>query len=388
MTIASRVARLEVFPLELPFVEAFRHATMDRTACDSVLVKITLENGVVGWGEGVPRAYVTGETQATMVEHIMGPIAKALFARSWCSPVSTGDLITIGMRLPTVSEGAVLAANAAHCAVELALVDALLRAAQMSLSELLISARNDVVYSAAITATSVEATEKVAKRLKLVGFRDWKVKVGFPDDDERLAAVRRIIGPDASLRIDANGAWTLDEAIEKLTRWQMYGVEAVEEPLGRSRRGDLAALRDLSLAIISVDESLVTRADAMLLFKERSCDLLNLRLSKLGGLSSTLLLATTAHGEGMNYQLGCQVGETAILSAVGRQVAAHLRPIYVEGSFGAHLLAEDIGDRPVTFGHGGIGKRLDGPGFGVNIREDRVLTYATSAHHLTRGSAP
>ncbi len=82
MTVSHRAVNVEVFPLELPFVESFRHATSDRTACDSVLVKLTLANGVVGWGEGVPRAYVTGETQATMVDHITGPIAQGLFART------------------------------------------------------------------------------------------------------------------------------------------------------------------------------------------------------------------------------------------------------------------------------------------------------------------
>ena len=93
------------------------------------------------------------------------------------------------------------------------------------------------------------------------------------------------------------------------------------------------------LAAVSVDESLVTEADATSLFRDRSCDMLNLRLSKLGGLAATLRMATTAHAESMDYQVGCQVGETAILSAVGRHLAAHLVPRYVEGSFGAHLLA-------------------------------------------------
>jgi L-alanine-DL-glutamate epimerase-like enolase superfamily enzyme len=386
VTVSHRAASIEIFPLELPFVESFRHATSDRTACDSVLVKLTLENGVVGWGEGVPRAYVTGETQDSVVEHVTGPIARALFGRAWSEPVSTGDIITIGQRLPTVSAGGVLAANAAHCAVELALVDALLRSAKASLADVLIPAAREVHYSAAITATSVEGTEKVAKRLKLVGFRDWKVKVGFDDDDARLSAVRAIIGEDASLRVDANGAWSLDEAEERLARWKSFGIETVEEPLGRARRADLALLKAKKLAAVSVDESLVTDADATALFRDRSCDMLNLRLSKLGGLASTLRMATTAHAESMDYQVGCQVGETAILSAVGRHLAAHLVPRYVEGSFGAHLLAEDIGDRPVTFGHRGIGQPLGGPGFGVNVREDRVRAYAKAVHSVDRGS--
>ena len=387
MTVSHRAARLEVFPLELPFVESFRHAASDRTACDSVLVKVTLENGVSGWGEGVPRAYVTGETQETMVDHLTGPLATALFSRPWSEPVSTGDLMTIGQRLPTPNGGNVIAGNAAHCAVELALVDALLRSAKASLADVLIPAWKEVLYSAAITATSVEGTEKVAKRLKLVGFRDWKVKVGFPDDDARLAAVRAIIGSEASLRVDANGAWTVEEAEANLSRWAKFGIETVEEPLGRSRRADLGRLRAMKLAAISVDESLVTEADANALFAERSCDLLNLRLSKLGGLGSTLRMATTAHAEKLDYQVGCQVGETAILSAVGRHVAAHLIPKYVEGSFGAHLLAEDIGDRPVTFGHRGVGAPLPGVGFGVDVREDRVKAYAKSSHVVERGSA-
>jgi muconate cycloisomerase len=85
-------------------------------------------------------------------------------------------------------------------------------------------------------------------------------------------------------------------------------------------------------------------------------------------------LAATA---GIGIQLGCQVGETAILSAAGRHVAAHLNGLrFVEGSYGTHILAEDIAEEDVVFGHGGIAPVLTGHGLGISVREDRLVKYA------------
>jgi muconate cycloisomerase len=401
-----RVVSVHVYPLCIPFVEAFVHATSDRRASDSVLVALSLDDGTVGWGEGVPRPYVTGETQDFMVAMLQGPLADLVLGRTFEAPRSIDELERLLPAIPasvtdsvtdsgTVSGTAsgnangatsnVLAPNASRCALELALVDALLRSEKMSLRELLPPRIERVVYSAAVTSARVEGTLRIAKRLRLVGFSHWKVKVGFDDDQERLEQLRTILGPDVSLRVDANAAWDLEESIARLDAWRPLNIAAVEEPLGRSRSTDLPALRRHGVPPIVVDESFVTVDDARQLIANQGVDIFNLRLSKLGGLGQTLALARMAREAHCRYQLGCQVGETAILSAAGRHVAAHLDPLFTEGSFGSHLLAEDVSTQPMSFGHGGYGALLRGPGLGIEVRRDRVERYATAVHARSEG---
>ena len=88
----------------------------------------------------------------------------------------------------------------------------------------------------------------------------------------------------------------------------------------------------------------------------------------------------------MRLQVGCQVGEVAILSAAGRHLAAYLDDVaFVEGSYGSMLLSEDIGEESIGFGSGGIGKVLRGPGLGVRVVDDRLLSCAESVTRLGAG---
>src|SRR5207237_3263363 len=117
-----------------------------------------------------------------------------------------------------------------------------------------------------------------------------------------------------------------------------------------------------------LDESLCSLVDAEQAVAQKTCDLFNLRLSKCGGFIPSLRLAQFAQRHGLGYQLGCQIGETALLSAAGRHFAssvAHLR--YVEGSYDRHLVREALGERDLTFGRGGWAAALPGPGLGVNV---------------------
>lgn len=270
----------------------------------------------------------------------------------------------------------VIAPNASRCAVELATLDCVLRARGASVAELLPPRRSAVVYSGVVTAGSVDAAVRRARQMKLVGLTDVKLKVGLGNDVERVRAVREATGPDVSLRLDANGAWDLGEALRVLTAVAPFAIAAVEQPLPRSAFGDLKALRRASPVPVMVDESLLTLEDAEMLVAEEAVDLFNVRVSKCGGLHRSSEIARLATGAGIGVQLGSQVGETAILSAAGRHLAAWLPDVaFVEGSYGTLLLSEDVSVEPVRFGHGGRAPLLPGPGLGVEVVEGRLQRY-------------
>jgi muconate cycloisomerase len=285
--------------------------------------------------------------------------------------------------IPSVAVPGIVAHNASRAAVELAVLDCMLRGQGLSMGDLLPPRRRKVVYSGVITAGALDTVVQHARRMKLIGLTQVKVKVGLEDDVARVRAVRDVLGPAASLRVDANGAWSMERAIEVLKALAPMDVAAVEQPLPRGPTSELRRLREATQIPIMADESLVTIGDAEALAADKAVDYFNVRISKCGGLTRSLKVARLGAAAGVGIQVGSQVGETAILSAAGRHLAAHLEAVaFVEGSYGSLLLTEDVSPDGVRFGHRGEADLLTGPGLGVRVLEDRLRKYARTVVEL------
>jgi muconate cycloisomerase len=212
--------------------------------------------------------------------------------------------------------------------------------------------------------------------MRLGGFRQCKIKVGShgQNDVQRLRRFRRILGRRMDLRIDANEAWTADAVVDRIRELEPFGVTAVEQPVPHADVHVLSHARRRIHTPIVLDESICSRADAERAIAEGSCDLFNIRLSKCGGLLPSLDLAALASAHGLGFQLGCQVGETGILSAAGRAFACSVKGIrYLEGSYDMWLVKERLTRENLTFGWGGVAPRLTGPGLGVTVDANRLL---------------
>jgi len=196
------------------------------------------------------------------------------------------------------------------------------------------------------------------------------VKVGIPgfDDVKRLRIIRRGAGRRMDIRVDANEAWPPGDTVERIRDLQRFGITSVEQPVAHEHLGALAEIRTQVQTPVMLDESLCSRFDAQRAVELNACDLFNLRISKCGGFIPALRLAQFAKQHDIGCQLGCQVGETAILSAAGRAFASSVADLrYVEGSYDRHLVAEALGINDLTFGHGGWAPLLVGSGLGVQI---------------------
>jgi muconate cycloisomerase len=161
------------------------------------------------------------------------------------------------------------------------------------------------------------------------------------------------------------------------------GIVAVEQPTPPGSPAVLARVRAESALPLVADESVVTRADAETLIAAGAVDGINVRVSKCGGLAPSVAIARCAAAAGLEVQVGCHVGETAVLAAAGRHLAAGLETAgFVEGSYGTLLLVEDVSDDGLRFGHGGEAPRLTGPGWGVRVRVDRLRRHAEAIVEL------
>jgi muconate cycloisomerase len=370
------VAELTAFAVRIPLRKPIRHASFTRAETDNLVVRCVLDDGTEGYGEGVPREYVTGETIDFAIDLLrrsdlagqLGPCrdfpeAVALAERLRLAPVPGDDRGCQG--------------NAARCAVEVALLDAFGRRFGEPLSAVTRLAAPDlyrpvprVQYSGAIMSSVGFKLRLAALKLRLYCFRQIKVKVGIAgqDDADRLRWVRRRAGRKMDLRVDANEAWSPAEAVERIRALEPAGITSVEQPLPHADVGALADIRRLVKVPIMLDESLCSLADAEQAAAQGTCDLFNLRLSKCGGFLPALRLAQFARRYGLGYQLGCQIGETALLSAAGRHFACSVAGLrYVEGSYDRHLVREALGTADLTFGWGGWAPALPGPGLGMAV---------------------
>jgi muconate cycloisomerase len=362
-----------------------RHASHARHDTDNVIVRCVLDDGSVGHGEGVPRDYVTGETIDSALELLQrSDLASQL---GGCASFEAAVAQAERLRLAAVpGDERGIGGNAARCAVELAWLDACGRRFVRPLSDVtgLVapechSPRRWVRYSGAITSAKGLKLRLVAWLQRLYGLAQIKVKVGIAgqDDAARLRTVRRCVGARVDLRVDANEAWAPGEVVERIRELEPAGITSVEQPVANEQLGCLADVRRQVKTPIMLDESLCGEIDARRAIAEGACDLFNVRLSKCGGFLPSLRLVQLAHEHGLACQLGCQVGETAILSAAGRHFAASVGGLrYVEGSYDRRLVREALGKADLTFGIGGKAPALGGAGLGVEI-DDKALSIVS-----------
>ncbi len=376
----SRIVSLEVFPLHIPFNRAFVHSKTSRSTSDSVVVRLTGRDGLRGYGEGLPRAYVTGEDVAGVVEALKDRIGAEVMKLEFGSGVGAVEQIGSFVEewAERLSKGSdVVAWNTTMCALELALLDWAFKRSGESIASWLGPVRGHVMYTGLIDATDPHIARATAERYIQAGFTNLKVKVGVEKDVERVGGVRDVVGKDVKIRVDANGAWSGREAVSALNQLRTFDITVVEQPVAASDLEGMRRVRQETGLNVIADESLVTFDDAVNLIREKACDVFNVRVSKCGGLISSLRIAELGLESGVKVQVGAQVGETSLLSAAGRHLAAHLQEVeYVEGSFGTHLLSEDITRDPVMFGYEGRGSLVMGAGLGVEVDDETLERLA------------
>lgn len=374
----TAIAAVDVLTLELPFRFSFGHALAERRSSTNVFVRLRLENGMVGYGEGVPREYVTGETVESALEALVERQVPALIGRELGD---AGDVPALADEIPGTGPDGRLDL-AARCALELALLDAAGKHFDVSVSHWLEGAPSpEVRYDVVLPFSSPKKVAGLALVIRALGVKQVKAKVGgdLPKELASLQTLRRFLGADVDLRVDANCAWTADEAIDVIAKLRPFRVSSVEQPLPGD---DLAGLQRVTAAVeeaIIVDESLRTIEEGRALIEARACDSFNIRVSKNGGLLNSMRLAKMAADAGLFCVVGAQVGESGVLSAAGRHLAAHIRPRYLEGSAGRLLLKQDLTKENVLPGRRGRARTPDAPGLGVRVLED-VLTRLGHVH--------
>jgi L-Ala-D/L-Glu epimerase len=360
------IRQLQLTPLRVPFTMAFRHASAERTETSSLWVEATSARGATGYGESCPRPYVTGETVDS---------ARAFFARH------DGALRSTIVDLPSLRDWMArhddeLDRNpAAWCAIELAILDLLAKEQGRTVDALLSlpPLAGEFHYSAVLGDADARTFEALAARFQRQGFTDFKIKLSgdVHRDLDKVAALRRLSPQPRRTRVDANNLWhDAEEATGFLISLE-HRFFAVEEPIRPNEYAGLARIADALDCRVILDESCLRADQIGELPGAPDRWLINVRVSKMGGLLRSLDVVATARRAGVGIIVGAQVGETSLLTRAALTVASAAGDARVaqEGAFGTFLLERDVCDPPLMFSAGGVlavtdHPSLQRPGFG------------------------
>jgi L-alanine-DL-glutamate epimerase-like enolase superfamily enzyme len=273
-----------------------------------LLVGLWASDGVVGHGEAAPlRGY-----DGVGIEDVRAALEDCRGALADSEGTDRSQLLAQCRRLAVLPQ--------AVAAIDLALWDLAGRRAGEPVWRLLGAPEAaSIDVNGTIASADRASAAAQAAALRAAGFRCLKVKVGLGDDAGRLAAVRAAAGPDISLRLDANGAWTAEEALASLRALAPAGIELCEEPVS-----GLEAVRRVSAQSsvrVSIDET-AAQPGAL---DVRACDAVCLKISRCGGISGVLTDARRAQAAGYEVYLASTLdGPLGIAAAL--HAAAVLGP--------------------------------------------------------------
>jgi L-Ala-D/L-Glu epimerase len=385
-----KVTELELFAVDLPFRTAFRHAAAARTTSESLFLRVRLDSGAEGWGESLPRAYVSGERRPQAFALLRDAILPALLGRTFQSlPEVISFLEKCDGKAPPEWVPLEFPQSSAWCSVDLALLDAFSRAfgqpVELGTAGTEPSAERALGrcrYSGVVSAGRGWAYAVSLLKMRAFGFPHVKLKVERDGALPAARMARRLLGRRVDLRVDANMAWNVEQALRAIGELRSVGIQSFEQPIAAADLAGLAQLVAESSAEIVADEGLTDRESLQALISHRACTGANVRISKCGGLIGAHARCREALDAGLMLQVGCQVGESSLLSAAHLVLLQALAPLtpgvrYAEGCFGGHLLREDPVSPSIQFGYGGRApRRPAGTGLGVQVDQAALQRWA------------
>jgi muconate cycloisomerase len=367
-----RIARIETTPLILRSTTPYHWAGRVDYGAYVVLVEVHTDDGIVGIGEstaGFP-------PQATA--QVLQGVAERLVGES----VHDIERLVTGVRHLGSFNHAPRAANLTLAGLEMALWDAVGKAAGVPVYDLLGGAvRDEVDYFGFPQGDTADELARDAHRLAGEGYGVIYTKAGFGADTdmENIAAVREAIG-DRRLRIDANGAWSVEEAIRMIHRLQEFDLDWVEQPTPETSLAALKHVRDSVPVPIAADQSVYTVDDVYEVCGRRAADVIVLSPHETGGILAFRRAAGIAMAAGVSICLHGQ-GVSSITDAAQHHLGLCTAGLTDGNQIMHQLFVEDLAAAPALDPVGGRIGRVEGPGFGVTVDREAVARAAELAEH-------
>jgi L-alanine-DL-glutamate epimerase-like enolase superfamily enzyme len=326
--------------LDLRLAQPFTIARGTQTEALNCLVRLNVD-GVEGLGEAAPSEHY-GDTQTTS-SHFLELAAEAVTGRE---PIHT---------LHQMLDAVARLNPAPKAAIDMAAYDLLGKRLNAPVYELLgIDPRETPLTSFTIGIDSPDVMAEKARRA--AQYKILKVKVGTPNDIENLEAIRSV--SNATIRVDANEAWTPKQAVAMITELVRFGIEFVEQPVPAQDLAGLGYVKEHSPIPIIADEACIVPGDIPKVAPY--VDGINIKLMKCGGIYPAWRMIQIARAHNLQVMMGCMIESSLAITA-----AAHLSPLLDYADLDGHLLISDDPFDGVHVESGRLRLRTE-PGLGVS----------------------
>ncbi len=373
------IRRVSALPVHVPRVAPLKSALGTSVTGSFGIVEVETDEGLVGLGEISMIWNGDGAALCPMVTQLLGPVL-------------TGHSAFAINRAHQIMDEAVQfsrAANPAKAAIDMALYDIAGKALGTPVYNLLGGRVRDwAPLSLSIMIGPINEMVAQAQNAITRGFAGVKVKVGTDPghDIESVGAIRKELGQQAVIRVDANMGWhSTRQALTQLEALARFNIHSVEQPLPADRIEDLAWLRQRSPMPIMVDESVWGPDDAARVIRAGAADIINVYVSEAGGLRNAACIFAMAEHAG----IACTIGSMPELG-IGTAAEMHLAvampellgPADVSGIlYNKETLIEET-TLPIENGRAGAPDR---PGLGVTLDRVRLRALQEEALTITRG---
>ncbi|WP_077329301.1 mandelate racemase/muconate lactonizing enzyme family protein [Virgibacillus siamensis] len=331
-----QIQQIETFQAAIPLNSPFKTALRTVTVAETVVVKLTCDSGIIGFGEAPPTHVITGDSIAS-IDIAVNNVFK---------PLLLNESILQYERIFEKIDKSIIGNVSAKAAVDMAVYDCLAQEAQMPLWQFLGGYNDQIETDYTVSVNSPEEMADDAQQYMSDGFSILKVKVGkdaIDDDVKRIQGIRKRVGSRAKIRLDANQAWPAKEAVRAIRKMEDLGldIELIEQPVHKTDFEGLKYVAANTETPIMADESVFSTGDARRLLEMRAADLINIKLMKAGGIHQAVKIAKLAD----IYGVKCMVG-SMIETKIGITAAAHFaasQPNIINYDFDAPLmLAGDL----------------------------------------------
>jgi o-succinylbenzoate synthase len=368
-----KIVGLDAFPIEIPWKHPFTIATASYTTQPYVIVKLSTDTEIVGYGEACPCYEFTGETIGTVLSILKERIFPAIRGE---------DPFNIEAIVNKMNEAAV-GNTSAKGAIDMAVYDIVGKTLNQPVYNVLGGrVRDKALHVGGASITTIEETVETCTRDVAKGIQELKIKVGEDPakDAEKIRRVREAVGSDVQIRVDANQGWrTPHRAIKAIKLMERCDLQLVEQPILAWNLMGLAQIRKKVVVPIMLDESVHTSKDAVKAIEVEACDIINIKLMKSGGIFEALKINAVAEASGIECFVG-GMGETSI----GQAAALHLLASRINMKFGDVELPTDEWGLKEDIADGLELMKLDdvlymrvpsGPGLGVQVSDEAVRKY-------------
>jgi len=353
------IQAVEVKRISVPLKKPFKTALRTVESLESILVKITCDNGLAGWGEASATVVITGDSVESIESAILNTMKPQLIGL---------NLVAYEHVFHTLHQSMV-GNSSAKAAVDMALYDLISQRAGMPLYQFLGGYRNQLETDYTVSVNSPkEMGEDAAAYLKN-GFNVLKIKVGkdsIEDDILRIQEIRKAVGSQVKIRLDANQGWNVKEAVRSIRKMEDMGlaIELVEQPVKAHDLEGLKVVTDSVDTPIMADESVFSPAQALQVLRDRTADLINIKLMKTGGIFKAQLINQMAEEHGIPCMVGSMIESRLAVSAAAHFAASKKNITRFDFDAPLMLLQDGI-DGGVTY-EGRLMAMPDAPGLGIH----------------------